>query len=263
MEAARYKTISNGAASHDWLVLVHGFTQNSNLFSAQVETFSAIYNLLLVDLPGHGLSSNLPGPYGQVEYAAAVEAAIVEARIEKFHFWGTHTGAAVGLLLAAEGPSRFHSLVLEGAVIPGETMSCVTTAIERAKRTAAECSVRQAIAEWYREAGWFDVIRRHTVDCRAEEHLAILAEFEGRPWLDQLTPATQTRVRDRLSEVHVRTLLINGEHDLHEFRTAADLLEAELPNAIRLSIDAAGGFPQWERPQVVNERVLKFLQANK
>jgi len=115
-----YEAITGAGPSAPWLVVVHGATQHSGLFSAQVETFRASRRLLLVDLPGHGRSSNVPGPYGLAEYARSVMAALDESRVDEAHFWGTHTGAGIGLLLAARHPGRFTSLVVDGAIRPSD-----------------------------------------------------------------------------------------------------------------------------------------------
>ena len=147
--------------------MVHGMSQDRRVFSAQVGAFQKNYRLLLIDLPGHGKSSAMSGPYGPEEYAAATLAAMDAADVESTHFWGTHTGAGVGLLLATRQPRRFASLILEGAVIPGVVLPSVTKHVDRAKATAAERGVEAARLEWFTEAEWFDVIRREPERCRA------------------------------------------------------------------------------------------------
>ena len=113
-------TIDVAAAdSAPWLTMVHAATLDHRYFAAQAETLQREYRLLLVDLPGHGGSAGLPGPFGFGEYAASVLAAIDGAGIDTTHFLGTHTGAAVGLLLASRLPDRILSLTLESPPIPG------------------------------------------------------------------------------------------------------------------------------------------------
>lgn len=256
---AGFQIIDRAGRGAPWLVLVHGASQHSGLFSGQIDAFAPRFRLLLVDLPGHGRSTHVPGPYGPVEYAAAVDAAIERAGIEHCHFWGTHTGAGVGLLLAASNPARLRSLVLEGAVVPGEPMPYVARAIERAKLTARTRGVGAAVQEWYATTRWFDVVRRDPGACRAAEKQALLAEFEGGLWLDERVPAPTPDIRRALARLQVPTLLINGEHDLDEFIDTADRLEHLLPDVARATIAAAGGFPLWERPEAVNAVVLAFL----
>ena len=256
------QAVTTAGAQAPWLVLVHGASQDMRVFSAQRDEFSRDFRLLLVDLPGHGGSAGMPGPFGPAEHAGAVLAALERAGIDRAHYWGTHTGAAVGLLLAVRYPQRLHALVLEGAVIPGVAMPSVTHWFERACATARERGVEAARREWFGEAEWFRVIREDPRACRADEHRAMIAEFGGAPWLDGRSPSTVTDVAPALARIDSPVLLVNGEHDLGDFQETALTLARELPRAERVVIPGAGGFPLWEYPERVNPRVRAFLAAH-
>jgi 3-oxoadipate enol-lactonase len=87
-----FEKVAKAGPTNPWITMVHGASQSRHLFSAQVDAFRDHYQLLLIDLPGHGKSSEIEGPYGPEEYAEAVLAAMDCAKIETTHFWGTHTG---------------------------------------------------------------------------------------------------------------------------------------------------------------------------
>ena len=59
--AARFETLEDGPAKAAWLVMVHGMSQDRRVFASQVAAFRTDYRIVLIDLPGHGLSSGLPG----------------------------------------------------------------------------------------------------------------------------------------------------------------------------------------------------------
>jgi 3-oxoadipate enol-lactonase len=254
-----FETVLDAGPAAPWLTLVHGASQHSGLFSAQVAAFRARYRLLLIDLPGHGGSAGMPGPYGFGEHAAAVLRAIDRAGVAQTHYWGTHTGAAAALLLAVRTPGRFLSLVLDGAVLPGIDVPSVTTAIARAKATARERGLAAARDEWFETAAWFDVIRQQPEACRADGHRALIDAFAGGPWLSPLVSAPVASVHDALSHSRIPVLLVNGEHDLPDFIAMADVLEQRLPMVRRVVIPGGGGFPLWEFPGVVNPIVADFL----
>jgi len=245
--------------SAPWLTLVHGMSQDRRIFSAQVAAFRGRFRILLVDLPGHGLSTGLPGPFGHAELAASVDAAIDASAIPETHYWGTHTGAAVGLLLASRRPRRFRSLILEGAVLPGDTPPVVAEEIGRAQRAARTEGMESARRHWF-ESCWFTVMRQRPEECRAKAHQAIMADFTGRPWLELGIPAPVAPVEDALRSLPIPVLLYNGEHDHADFMTVADRLEALLPNVRRERIPDGGGFPAWEFPARVNALVAGFLE---
>jgi len=254
-----FETLTTAGPTRPWLTLVHGASQHSGLFNAQVKEFQPNYRLLLIDLPGHGRSSSLPGPYGLVEYTRSTLAALHAAKIDRTHYWGTHTGAGIGLMLAAEHPPLIETLILDGSILPGVDLPYVTERYQLAKKTARERGIEAARAEWFRESKWFDVMRERPTECRAKEHWELVDQFPGRPWLDTVTPETIPSIRPALNRITQRTLLINGEHDVEGFIRVADELEKSLPNVKRATIPGAGGFPLWEFPEAVNKLVKQFL----
>ena len=242
-----------------WLTMVHGFSQNQAVFSAQIPQFQQDFRLLLPDLRGHGRSAELSGPYGIEEYTDDLITALDQAGIEKTHYWGTHTGAAIGLLLALRQPERLLSLVLEGAVLPGFDMPQVVYLLDRARSIAQTQGVQAALTDWFDHAGWFDYIRQHPQPCRAAEHRQMILEFKADPWLTSRMPRPITPVCDHLHAIKQPVLLYNGQHDLDDFKKAAAKLETDLPQVQRAEIPDAGAFPAWENPAVVNQLVRGFL----
>jgi pimeloyl-ACP methyl ester carboxylesterase len=247
--------------SAPWLTMVHGATHNHRYFGSQVEAFRKDYRLLLIDLPGHGASAGLPGPYGFEEYADSVLAAMDAAGVEATHYIGTHTGSAVALILASRIPERFLSLALEGPPTPGVDLPSVIDSMARSRATAREHGVDAARREWYERSRWFDIIRAEPERCRADEHWDMLLEFGGAPWLDDKTPRPVSPVLERLTSIECPVLIINGEHDVEDFLQSADALEQRLPNTRRVRIAGAGGFPMWEDAETVNAHIRRHLDA--
>jgi pimeloyl-ACP methyl ester carboxylesterase len=258
---ANYKTVLGAGADAPWLVMVHGMSQDHRVFSAQVKTFEDRYRILLIDLPGHGLSADVPGPFGHIELASHVAGAMENAGVSGCHYWATHTGTSLALLLASENPERFRSLIFEGAVLPGRALPCVEAGLRRARETAQAEGVAEACRQWFDESAWFEVMRRRPEECRADEHRAIISEFSGAPWLYKGRAKTVTPIDERLAANDVPVLLYNGEHDLQDFVDAADRLERLLPRVQRAIIPDAGGFPAWEFPERVNRLVAGFLSS--
>jgi pimeloyl-ACP methyl ester carboxylesterase len=261
MTAPDYTTVTAAGAGARWIVMVHGISQDRRVFSAQIDAFKAQFRLLLIDLPGHGRSAAMPGPYGMTEFAAAIEAAMAAAGIERAHYWGTHLGAASGLLLACRKADLFHSLVLEGPVYPGHAMPAVSAMLERIAQAAAREGLDAARAAWWAEGGWFAVMRDRPQECRAAEHRAIIDDFQGGPWLDPGLMAPIPPVDEALARLAVPVLIVNGEHDMPAFIDAAEALAAILPNCRRVGIEDGGGFPFWEFPARVNAEVQRFLDT--
>jgi pimeloyl-ACP methyl ester carboxylesterase len=248
--------------SAPWLTMVHGATHNQHYFSSQVRAFEKDFRLLLIDLPGHGQSADMPGPFGFEEYAASVLAAMDAAEVESSHYLATHSGSAAGLILATRFAERFLSLSLEGPPIPGIDLPSVIDSMERARALARSRGVDAARSEWYEHGKWFDVIRSSPERCRAEEHWTMLCEFSGKPWLDPAPAKPVAPVLEQLHSIRCPVLVINGERDVEDFLDAADELERRLPNVRRVRIAGAGGFPMWEDPEPVNAHIRRHLEES-
>ena len=256
---ARYKTVVEAGADAPWLVMVHGMSHDHRLFSEQVDAFKDRYRIQLIDLPGHGLSGDIPGPFGHVELAAHVAGAMDAAGVSHCHYWGNHTGTALGLLLLCDNADRFRSLVLEGPVLPGQVPPSAAAALQQARDIAQADGVPAAVRRWFEDGEWFDVIRERPQECRADAHWAMVSQFSGAPWLYNGDAKAVAPIDDRLPSLDVPILLYNGEHDLQEFLRIATRLEALAPRAKRATIPGAGGFPAWEFPGYVNRLVGDYL----
>ncbi len=256
-----YRTVIESGPHAPWLILVHGFTHHHPYFSVQIPEFQPDFRLCLPDLRGHGRSAELAGPYGIEEYADDLIAVLDAAGIEQTHYWGTHTGAAIGLVLALRQPHRFRSLILEGATVPGLEMPRVGELIDRAKSLAQAEGKEVALADWFTRADWFAYIWSHPEQCRLDEFKQLAIAFTGDPWLSPLAPRPVTPVVEALKTIRLPVLVYNGEADMPDFKRAATCLSASLPDVRREEIPEAGGFPAWENPFAVNQRVRRFLQT--
>ena len=255
--------IEDAVATAPWLVLVHGTGQDRRVFDRQVAAFRGDHRLCLIDLPGHGRASTHPGPFGLADHADAIARALDAAGIERAHYWGTHTGAAAGLVVACRQPHRFASLVLEGPVIPGRPMPAVTELTERIAATLRRDGIAAAREQWWQEGAWFAMMRAEPARNRGPEQRAMLDDFDGRPWLAGGPLARPLPPLDAdLGRLDMPVLIVNGAHDVPAFLAAAEELARLIPGATRLSVPDTGGFPLWEAPGEVNEKVGRFIAAD-
>ena len=215
--------------------------------------------MVRIDLRGHGFSSAPASGYGQMEYLADVLAVLDHLGIERTYWWGTHTGAAVGLLLAALHPQRVAALVLDGAVIPGVAPPSVARHDAWAAEIARRDGVQRVLEQWFEQGDWFAGMRAEPERRRMLAHKDLVLSFSGAPWLTETAPLPVPPIAERLPEIRQQTLLMNGSEDLPDFLEVASRLERELPHATRYLVPGAGAFPFWEEPEAVTPAVLRFL----
>jgi len=242
-----------------WLTLVHGLSQNHLVWSAQLAAAAAEYALVRVDLRGHGFSSVPRSGYGQREYLDDVLAVLDHLGIERTYWWGTHTGAALGLLLAALHPERVAALVLDGAVIPGAVPPSVARHNEWAAEIAHRDGIQRVLEEWFERGEWFAGMRAEPARRRMLAHKDLVLSFSGAPWLTTEAPLPVPHLTEHLAAIRQPTLIINGSEDLPDFLEVAGQLERALPHATRYLVPGAGAFPFWEEPDAVTPAVLRYL----
>ncbi|GAE35772.1 alpha/beta fold hydrolase [Halalkalibacter akibai] len=104
--------------NHDWIVFLHGFGGNHTIFYKQIEQYEKNYNLLFIDLPGHGTSTALATLDHTVEkITKEIIKVIDELAIVEFHIVGFSLGTIFAQEMIAEAQDRIKSVVLAGAVI--------------------------------------------------------------------------------------------------------------------------------------------------
>ena len=112
-----YKTIENNSAN-SWVVMIHGAGGSIEVWYRQVADYARHFNLLLVDLVGHGKSA--AEAFGQgFNFSRAAEQVmevVNHLKIKKGHFMGLSLGTIIVRMIAEKEPRKVESMVLAGAV---------------------------------------------------------------------------------------------------------------------------------------------------
>ena len=103
----------------EWVVLVHGAGGSSTIWYKQIRAYRKHFNVLVVDLRGHGACSidNSPTKYTLDLVSKDILDVLDTLKIEKAHFVGISLGTMLIRHLAETNPERFHTMLLAGAVI--------------------------------------------------------------------------------------------------------------------------------------------------
>lgn len=105
----------------DWVVFVHGAGGSSSIWHKQIRAFRQQFNVLLLDLRGHG-KSKLPAyeqfkRYQFDQIGNDIIEVLDHLKINKSHFVGISLGTIVIRELLERFPERANSMVLAGAVM--------------------------------------------------------------------------------------------------------------------------------------------------
>lgn len=116
-----YSIYENKTATQ-WVTFVHGAGGSSSIWFKQIRDFQKHYNVLLLDLRGHGSSNQqikiaFRRKYTFESIANDVLEVIDFLKIQKSHFVGISLGTIIIRQLAETHPDRVSSMILGGAIL--------------------------------------------------------------------------------------------------------------------------------------------------
>jgi len=104
----------------EWVLLVHGAGGSTRTWKKQIEQLGAHYNLLIIDLPGHGKNasnSNQFPNYSFLFMADKIWEVIDHLKIHKIHIIGVSLGTIICLQMRHLQPVRILSVIMPGAIV--------------------------------------------------------------------------------------------------------------------------------------------------
>lgn len=108
--------------SNEWVTFVHGAGGSSSIWYKQIRDFKAEFNVLILDLRGHGNSKpKLKDAFNTKYTFDSITSDIVEVidflKIESSHFIGISLGTILIRNIAEKHPARVKSMIMGGAIM--------------------------------------------------------------------------------------------------------------------------------------------------
>lgn len=239
------------------LVLLHGWGLHSGVWAPVESLLARHFELVMVDLPGHGSSPPLPADAGLEQYAEAVAAAAPRGAA----WLGWSLGGQVALAAALAG-HRISQLVLVATTprfVAGPDWPCGMARATLAEfASALEADHGRCVREF--------LTLQLRGDRRAATLLgklrAVLGERAGPdPGALQagLGILDTTDLRDRLGGIEQPALVVAGERDRLTPAEASRRLAAALPGGRFLQFQGAAHAPFLTHPEPFCEAVTSFL----
>ena len=108
------------AFHQDWVVFVHGAGGSSSIWFSQIREFKKHFNVLLLDLRGHGKSRNVGDLPKRMYTFKRISEDILEVldhlKIQAAHFVGISMGTIIIRTIGEIAPQRIRSMILGGAI---------------------------------------------------------------------------------------------------------------------------------------------------
>jgi 2-succinyl-6-hydroxy-2,4-cyclohexadiene-1-carboxylate synthase len=248
-----YRAAGGGRGAGARILLVHGFTQTLTSWD-EVASYleKEAFEVVRVDLPGHGRSADQRLDFGQA--ASALGAAGGRAA-----YVGYSMGGRLCLRLALDRPDVVTALVLIGAS-PG-----LADAAEREARRQAD----HRLAADLLEAGTVDFIERWLAQPLFATTRPRPADLEARRAnppeglsyaLGELGTGAQEPLWDRLGELRMPVLLMVGEYDA-KFRAIAGRMASLIDGAEVAVVRGAGHAVPLDQPEECARLTAGFVAS--
>jgi pimeloyl-ACP methyl ester carboxylesterase len=113
----KFKTHINNK-NNTWVTFLHGFGGSSNIWYKQIRELSKHYNLLLIDLRGHGKSKNqfLDSDFNFITACDDIIEVLKSLKIKSSHFVGISFGTLLILKLIETHKNYINKSILAGAI---------------------------------------------------------------------------------------------------------------------------------------------------
>ncbi|MBV9774903.1 MAG: alpha/beta fold hydrolase [Gemmatimonadetes bacterium] len=243
----------------EWVVFVHGAGGSSSIWFRQLREFRQHFNLLLVDLRGHGESQDLLPPRAGDSYTFRdVSAEILEVMdhlgIPSAHFVGISLGTILIRTLGEIAPERVRSMILGGAI----------TRLNLRSRTLVFLgnTVKRFVPfMWlYRLFAWIIMPKKRHEKSRLlfVNEAKKIAQKEFMRWF-QLTYEVNPLLRFfEEKEIPVRTLYLMGEEDYMFLPPVRHLVSKHRHSTLRV-LEDSGHVCNVDRADLFNRFSIDFI----
>jgi pimeloyl-ACP methyl ester carboxylesterase len=247
--------------ARDWVVLVHGAGGSSSIWFRQLRAYRDEFNVLLVDLRGHGGSAALNDgrerkPYTFEALSAEVIEVLDHVGIRAAHFVGVSLGCLIVRTIAELAPERVRSMVLGGAVTRLNVRSRVLVVLGNLLK-------RIMPFMWlYRLYAWIIMPRAGHRESRMifVREAQKLARKEFLRWFRLTMELSATLRLFEERDTGIPTLYLMGAED-HMFLPAARRIAARHSRAVLRVIERCGHVCNIEKPNTFNRLSLEFMRA--
>lgn len=238
------------------LLFIHGLGSSAEDWEPQVRVFSKTFQIVVVDLRGHGRSDKPPGPYGIPLFAADVAEFLQARRISAAHVVGLSLGGCVALQLALDRPDLVRSLVV---------VNSAPEFIRRSFKTWLETWRRTAIVRWrgLRRMGeriGARLLPRPEQAARRATFVERFAQNDPQAYLNSLKALIGWSVTDRLGSLRCPVLVVASEHD-YTSRAFKEAYARKIPGARLVVLPDAHHAAPLERPAEFNAILAEFLET--
>ena len=242
-----------------WVTFVHGAGGSSTIWYKQLKAFSSNFNVLLIDLRGHGRSKapiyNRINNYNFSTIGDEVLEVLDHLKIQSTHWIGISLGTIIIREITERFPERTLSMIMGGAVMKLNKRGQVLM------RTGALLKSVLPYMILYRFFAWVIMPKKKHVEARNlfVREARKLYQKEFKRWFTLVAEVNPLLKYFRFKDSNVPTLYIMGSED-HMFLPSIKKIVSTHQSALLRVIENCGHVVNVEQPEVFNQEAIKFLK---
>ena len=246
--------------SQQWVTFIHGAGGSSTIWFKQIKAFSRFFNLLLIDLRGHGKSKHhMLDLTNSIYTFDAIAADIMEVldheKIKSSHFMGISLGTILIRTIAEKSPDRVNSMIMGGAILKFNFKSRLLMRFGNATKSILPYM-------WlYKILAFIIMPKRNHKESRLLfiREAKKLYQKEFIRWFKLTSEVIPLLKVFRQKQIKVPTLYVMGEQDYMFLPAVRKVVEQHQRSQLQV-IPNCGHVVNVEHPQQFNQLCLRFLQ---
>lgn len=248
--------------SDTWVTFVHGAGGSSIIWHKQVRQFKKHFNVLLLDLRGHGesVSSDFVEELNDLYTFDSLAEDIIEVvdfeKIEKSHFIGISLGTVIIRALAEKHPQRVQSMIMGGAITKLGFRSQLILRIGMLLRKVVPYHKLYNVLTFLIMP--YKSHRESRMLCIKESKKLYKEEFLK--WFTLAVEINPMLRFFRSVEIKIPTLYIMGEEDYLFLPSIRKIVESHTASNLFVVQDC-GHVVNVEQPQLYNNMVIGYLSG--
>lgn len=253
-------TIYTNENSQQWVTFVHGAGGSSSIWYKQIRDFKKNYNVLLLDLRGHGNStSQLKKAFSEKYTFEAIANDIIEVidflKIEKSHFVGISLGTILIRQLAEMYPKKVQSMILGGAILKMNFRSQLLMKFGNFFKYLLPYLIL------YKLFAFIILPRKNHKKSRLlfVNEAKKMCQKEFIKWFKLTSEINPILKYFRQIELHIPTLYIMGEQDYMFLPAVKMVVKKQYLSSSIFVIENCGHVVNVEKPNDFNVKALDFL----